>query len=232
MVLSRLDFIEEFIDKLVDVYETTIFDRLSQEGLSAEEIYESDEWKYRGYYITHDDSCSCCGNEDIDWVISEFEHEAEYNECYEIRHGVQQIVFIFDDIVYKISSYDIGRQMYDLKCNLDDKFQDIFPAYCYIKTYKECNIFTQEKVEPNNTDNYYYQELAKANNIEYEINDWTIRSDNCCAAIALKYGTEFLEELCKELSEAGYNYDIHNENFGVTESGDIRIFDPIYDEEY
>ena len=232
---SRLDWIKMFIDDLIEKYENQIWEDMSIDGYSDDEIRNSDEWKYRGSYLTYDDYDY--GNRRIDEAIADFINGADIDEDLHIEHGVQQIVFVYDDIVYKITTFCVDEQINELKweleTNYNEEFSYLFPKYNFVNVYRDCYIYTQEKVTLKKREWDWYRRIEqeegfKVPNMDY----YSIQSGNCCAAIALRYGYDYLVELLRALDDIGFNYDIHNDNFGYNEDGDIRIFDPIYDEQY
>ena len=231
MAVTRLNIVKKFIDYLTQEYDKEVYNTLRSEySYTPKEIAARWEWRNRNSYKTCQSSEAYVTEEAfLESVMWDFSRANKHtDEIYERNHGAEQIVFIFQDEVYKISSNDVGANTNYLIDGLEDRFKELFAPYIYEDYYKGCYIYSQEKVAEIGSLGSYSQAIKQDINldaVEYDC----IYSDDCLAAIALKYGIQFLEDFCENLYSIGYELDIHNENFGLTTEGKIKIFDPIYE---
>jgi hypothetical protein len=226
MVLTELDIVKDFIDYLTWEYNKTLYYILRAEGQTPSDIYYSNDWAARKESITDRDAYAYyLDDEDfLDNIIFEYQRDTYWPELEDICHGAEQIVFIFKDIVYKITTTAVNEILESFVYNMGEEFEEIFPLCIYQETYRGCEIFTQEKVEMWSED---YYTRAKEQGIEY-LDSRNIGSCDCCAAIALQFDEHYLKRLDAKMDEYYYNFDIHEENWGVNKEGKVRIFDPIF----
>lgn len=233
MFFSRMDIIKDFIDYLTTEFNKEVYKALRKESsYSPKKILDCWEWTEKDSYKTCNGSYSDILDDCLlDEIIEDWNDKFNYDEMYDIHHGAEQIAFVFDDKVYKISSHNTGNDVKFLIDDLSDKFKPLILPCTYEDFYKGCYIYTQDKVILKEYG--YFIDIAKEKGIDYHVyNNGYIRSEDCCAAITMEYGVDFLAEFCDELADCGYPMDIHSENFGVTKDGSIKIFDPIYYDEY
>ena len=229
MVLSRLDIVKDFIDYLTGEFNKEVYKILREDKLSPKKIMTSWEWRNKESFKTIESSYDFIVDECfLDEIIDEWEKESYFQEGYEVKRGAEQVAILFSDEVYKISSNDVGTVINQFINSIDYHFRFLFLPCSFEGFYKGCYIYKQDRVEVSECSGEFTSK-AKSKNIDYiYMKNFAIDSDDCCAAIVMKYGQDFLKELCDELGVCGYTLDIHYRNFGITENGDVRIFDPIY----
>lgn len=231
MSLSVIEYIEEFIDYLNQEFNKEVYNCLKNEGYTPKEIYGSSTWIDRKKYLTRSEGFLF--DSFVESVISDFIHKYSLHlEVIDIRCGIEQITFILDDIVYKISSTNVAKSISNLREELQLKYRELFPKYNFIKFYCGCYIFTQERVN-GHEDSTSYIAKCQTKGINTDSIGWGCFNDlGIVAALALEYDVDFVRELNQELQDSGFAFDIHSGNWGINTVGKIRIYDPIYDGEY
>lgn len=227
MNLSKLGLVREFIDYIIKEYSKDLYFRYRASGYTPKEILDKSTWKDRIRDCLDPEQILYNVKASLDEYLNEFS-ENYYGLDYETNCGAQQVVFIFDDEVYKVTSAtEVCDEIISFKKYLGE-YGHFIAETNYIEDYKGMVIYKQEKVD---TDYDYNYDEDKA--ISSTADDLTCYIDDedltFQIGAELNYNDDKINELYA-LFESYDNYcgfDIHSENWG-TVNGKVKIYDPFY----
>lgn len=228
--MDRISVAKDLIDFLYENYKKNIYQALREEGQSPKKIMDNWEWTYKNKlfidsetdYYNSGESYFCILEACEEW--EEFQDRIEYDN---ISAGAEQIVFVYEDEVIKISSQKMDI-VNDYINDMPKEYQKFFCQLTLLDTYRDCNIYTQEKVDINRM---YDEEEVLAeyrdafNEMEsYEINEY------CGILIwnALGRSNKEYENFIEKMHSCFSGLDCHSDNCGVGADGIPKIFDPVY----
>ena len=219
MVVDKIDTVKDLIDFLAYEKRKMEYKSLREDGLTPIKIKNNYIWKDSLNSLTLQDYYTYDSTREE--LIEEWLQTAcEDNRVVDVTCGAEQIVVIFEDIVYKFSNSDVGSMVNNFIDQLDkDELKDLFAYYNYIETYKECAIYSQKRA----TMDTYSKDIESSGHTIHTIDDEML-SD----AIWFQLGNEDLFNELNDCLDQWWGIDIHSENWGYTEDGRILIFDPIY----
>ena len=227
MNLSKLGLVRRFIDYIIKVYSKDLYSCYRESGYTPKEILDTSGWEDRIRDCLDPEQISYNVRASLDEYLNEFS-EDYYGLDYEINSGAQQVAFIFDDEVYKVTSAEeVCDEIISFKKYLGE-YGHFIAETNYIEDYKGIIIYKQEKVDTNC--DYDYDEdkavSSTAENLAYYIDDEDLAFQ---IGAELKYDDEKINELYNLFEN--YNnccgFDIHSENWG-TVNDKVKIYDPFY----
>lgn len=227
MNLSKLGLVREFIDYMIKEYSKDLYFCYRASGYTPKEIMSKPCWEDRMRDCLDLAQISYNTGVSLDEYIDGFSKDY-YGLSYETHCGAQQVAFIFDDEVYKVTSAtEVCDEIISFKQHLGE-YGHFIAETNYIEDYKGIIIYKQEKV---NTDYDYNYDEDKA--ISSTADDLACYIDDEDLAFQIGAELKYDDEKINELYDLFNNYDrccgfdIHSGNWG-TINGKVKIYDPFY----
>lgn len=170
-------------------------------------------------------------------LLDDFANSFEINSC-DIKHGLQSLTFIFEDIVYKLTPYDLSYINdfieYLSEEEIANGLEGLSDLVCPVQLVYDCDDYSIYKQERLFFDN------PSSSNIESpvvgELTDDL--ADSICnyyfdKDICIDYATRIIEEFSKCYISFIKDYcilrnDIHDGNWAYDKDDRPVIFDPFY----
>lgn len=188
-----------------------------------------------GNMVDLKDFFDACFEDDV--LLDDFADSFEINNC-DIKHGLQSLTFIFEDIVYKLTPYDLTYiNVFIEYLNEEEiatELEGLSDLICPVQLVYDCNdyfIFKQERL--------FFDNPSSSNVASPVVGELTEElADSICnyyfdKDICIGYATRIIEEFSKcyisfieDLDMI--SDDIHNGNWAYDKNDRPVIFDPFY----
>lgn len=220
MFNERIELIKNLINYLNAERTKSLYKQFREDGVTPGDISIEPSWQCREEEITLEEAYYPWNDDRISTAWDWFDQQDCCEGIQDIDCGVQQISIIFEDEVIKISNCDIGKEVDDFIESIKiPELRNLFGYYYYEDFYRNCYIYSQKRANDNQS-----KDIPTSNHTLDEVIDGTL-SD----AIWFQLDSEELfDEFNTILSESEYQIDLHSNNWGFDDCGNVLIFDPIY----
>lgn len=221
-MLTKLELVKEFIDYVYNEYKKELYMLRRQEPYSIlpADIMIDPYWVNRNnYFFDFSNSVYIDYDNDLYYLIDDFEPSSWCEENYSIEGGSNQVAFIFNNEVIKVSKINMPKKINNFKEKMGE-YGNFIAETIFLQKYRSLIIYSQPKV------NLAPQDLEQI--IYYNLRG-VIDDDNLIEYIEkeLDYNKDRVNKLKNLLLNSRENIDLHCGNWGLL-NDKVCIFDPIF----